>query len=344
MPQTSNHDVILEVADLRTHFEYEGATVRAVDGVSFDLSRNETLAVVGESGSGKSMLAASILGLMPSEAARIVSGEVTFIGTNLVGMDEKEIRKVRGRRIALMSQDPMTALNPALKVSDQMIESLVVHTPERKHEAEEIALDLLSRTRLPNPGRVFDSYPHELSGGMRQRVLLAMALMNRPDVLIADEPTTALDVTTQEQIIDLIRDLQEQFGLAVILISHDLGVVARVADRVIVMYAGKAVESASAFDLYGDPLHPYTIGLLGSMDLRRHEPRQALPSIPGLPPPLDNVPSGCSFHPRCAYAVERCRIEIPELEELRDGHFVACHLAPVGKEPSLTPAPRTNIG
>jgi oligopeptide transport system ATP-binding protein len=332
-PETG--DVVLEVRELRTHIGDRPPVVKAVDGLSFTLRRGRTLAIVGESGSGKSMTALSITRLLPTAAARVVGGTITFEGTDLVAASDDQMREVRGNRIAIMFQDPMTALNPGLRVGRQVMEPLLIHRITDRDGARTRALDLLARTHLPDPQGVFEAYPHQLSGGMRQRVVLAMALACEPDILIADEPTTALDVTTQEQIVDLLREIQEATRLSLILISHDLGVVARIADEVLVVYAGRSAEHGAVRDVFRRPSHPYTRGLLESVDLRQYRPRERLDSIPGVPPRLDDVPSGCPFHPRCRHAEPQCAERVPELRRPPGAPtLAACLVAQDGRLPA----------
>jgi peptide/nickel transport system ATP-binding protein len=318
----------LEVSDLRIHFATDDGLVRAVDGLSFTLDRGRTLGIVGESGSGKSVTSLGILGLHRGGNAR-VSGEVWLDGEELIGAPRETVRKLRGRKMAMIFQDPLAAMHPFYPVGHQIVEAYRVHNNVSKGVARRHAIDMLGRVGIPQPQRRVDDYPHQFSGGMRQRAMIAMALVNNPELLIADEPTTALDVTVQAQILDLIRDLQAEFGSAVIIITHDLGVVAELADDLLVMYGGKSVEYGTAGEVFRQPEHPYTWGLLGSMPRLDRDVRERLISIKGSPPSLINLPSGCAFHPRCRYA-ERggipCRTVVPEL--LGDGHKVACHLAP----------------
>ncbi len=312
---------ILQVRDLRVSF----GAVQAVDGVSFDLAAGEILGVVGESGSGKSVTLLSMLGLLGHTAAR-VQGSVRFKGRELVGLAPRELQAVRGREIAMVFQDPMTALTPVFTIGAQIVEQLRTHLPLSRAAAKARAIELLAAVGLPSPATQFQRYPHELSGGMRQRAVIAMALSCNPAVLVADEPTTALDVTVQAQILELIHRLRSDFGSAVVLITHDMGVVAGLADRVMVMYAGRVVERGTARALFEDAWHPYTWGLLGSIP-PLHGPRPArLPSIAGTPPALDRLPTGCAFSPRCAVASDRCQTR-PTLPS--DGaHAAACVLAP----------------
>ena len=322
---------ILEVDDLRVSFATEDGVVQAVSGVSFELQAGEVLAIVGESGSGKSVTAQTITGLTRAPNARI-TGSVTYRGRELNGLDDDQLRDVRGEQIAMIFQDPMTSLNPVYRVGDQIAEMIRAHRDVSKREAADRAVELLRSVGIPNPERRVRHYPHEFSGGMRQRVMIAMALALEPDVLIADEPTTALDVTVQAQILRLIDQLNRDRDLAVILITHDLGVVAEVADRVVVMYAGQIVENATLDETFYDPQHPYTWGLLGSL-MRLDQSRTArLAQIPGQPPSLLAPPAGCRFAPRCAYAFDKCH-EPPALEARAGGnHLDRCWLDPQEKK------------
>ena len=322
---------ILKVDDLRVSFATEDGVVQAVSGVSFELQAGEVLAIVGESGSGKSVTAQTITGLTRAPNARI-TGSVTYRGRELNGLDDDQLRDVRGEQIAMIFQDPMTSLNPVYRVGDQIAEMIRAHRDVSKREAADRAVELLRSVGIPNPERRVRHYPHEFSGGMRQRVMIAMALALEPDVLIADEPTTALDVTVQAQILRLIDQLNRDRDLAVILITHDLGVVAEVADRVVVMYAGQIVENATLDETFYDPQHPYTWGLLGSL-MRLDQSRTArLAQIPGQPPSLLAPPAGCRFAPRCAYAFDKCH-ELPALEARVGGnHLDRCWLDPQEKK------------
>jgi oligopeptide/dipeptide ABC transporter ATP-binding protein len=314
------------VRDLRTHFHDGGAVARAVDGVSFDIARGETVAVVGESGSGKSVTALSILRLIRSPG-RIESGSsIAFEGRELLSLSEDEMRKIRGNRIAMIFQEPMSALNPVLTVGEQIAEVVRVHTKASRKEAWDRAIEMLSLTGLSAPRDRATEYPHQLSGGMRQRVMIAMALVLRPALLIADEPTTALDVTIQAQILELLQSLQQQLGMAVLLITHDLGVVAEVANRVVVMYGGEVVERATVTELFASPHHPYTEGLMSAMP-RLDRKSDRLVTIPGVVPPATSWPAGCRFRDRCSYAWERCELEHPPLYPIEKDHDSRCHLA-----------------
>jgi len=315
---------LLEVRNLKTHFRTDDGLVKAVDGVSFDLFEGETLGLVGESGCGKSVSALSILRLISDPPGKIVDGEVLFEGRDLLRLSEEEIRKVRGNRIAMIFQEPMTSLNPVLTIGHQLSEPLVFHRNMNWPEALREAVRLLGLVQIPDGERRVQAYPHQFSGGMRQRAMVAMGLGCTPRLIIADEPTTALDVTIQAQLLDLLKKLTGDFGTALIIITHNLGVIARYADRVNVMYAGKIVEKATARDLYADPRHPYTIGLLASVPRLDQAAKEKLVPIEGQPPDLVRLPSGCSFHPRCRYAGERCRKDSPELRPVADRHYAAC--------------------
>jgi len=315
---------LLEVRNLTTRFYTQDGVVQAVNGISFDLAPGETLGIVGESGSGKSVSMLSVMRLIPDPPGKIEDGEVIFAGRDLLKLSGDEIRHMRGAEVAMVFQDPMTSLNPVLTVGFQIVEALKLHQGMKTQEARERAAELLSLVGIPDATKRLDDYPHQFSGGMRQRAMIAMGLSCNPMLLIADEPTTALDVTIQAQIIDLVTQLQEQLEMAVIWITHDLGVVARLTQRVIVMYAGYIVEEALVEDLYGSPRHPYTIGLLGSLPRLDDAPGTKLLSIPGQPPDLVALPEGCPFAPRCEYVVERCRQELPLLETVAHRHQVAC--------------------
>ncbi len=321
---------LLEVDDLGTWFYTRQGIVKAVDGVDFQVRSGETLAIVGESGCGKSMTALSLMRLIPDPPGRIVSGAVRLGGRDLLKLSEEEMRDVRGNEISMIFQEPMTSLNPVMTIGKQIAEALVLHRDMGTAAALKRAVEMLALVRIPEPAQRAKEYPHQLSGGMRQRAMIAMALACNPKVLIADEPTTALDVTIQAQILELIVDLQREFGAAVILITHDLGVVAETAHRVIVMYAGRKVEEAEVGELFAHPMHPYTAGLLASiprLDLMRgEEARRAerLLEIPGIVPPLFDLPTGCAFAPRCSRADDLCRRERPAYEQKRTGHWVAC--------------------
>jgi peptide/nickel transport system ATP-binding protein len=320
---------LLEVSGLRTSFKLEeGGEFHAVDGVSFSIEPGRTLGIVGESGCGKSVTSLSVMGLLPKGQGRISAGSVRFQGTDLATLSPEEMRAMRGNRMAMIFQEPMTSLNPAFTIGDQLIEGIRVHRQCSAEAAREHAIEMLRRVRIPSPERRIDEYPHKLSGGMRQRVMIAMALSCEPQLLIADEPTTALDVTIQAQVLDLMRTLREETGTAIILITHDLGVVAELADEVVVMYSGLIVERAPVARLFAHPQHPYTIGLLGSIP-SMHQEQQRLHAIDGqVPTPMTRV-QGCRFAPRCPFVVEKCRAEAPPLIELGHGQQAACWRAPL---------------
>jgi oligopeptide/dipeptide ABC transporter ATP-binding protein len=335
---SSNGQPLIEIRNLRTHFFTEDGVARSVDGVSWSLEKGKTLALVGESGCGKSVTALSIMRLVADPPGRIVGGQILFRGRDLVKASEKEMRQIRGNEIAMIFQEPMTSLNPVYTIGDQIVEAIQLHQQLRGREAWDLATDMLRQVGIPAPERRVREYPHQLSGGMRQRVMIAMALSCNPSLLIADEPTTALDVTIQAQILDLLRSLQEQRHMSVLLITHDLGVVAQVADEVCVMYAGRIVERAPVRELFANPLHPYTQGLLRSMP-RLGDERHRLDVIPGnVPNPL-RLPEGCKFWPRCVVGkdCQRCRDEDPPLIEVTPGHWTACWQSP-GYPQDATPA------
>ena len=315
---------LLEVKGLRTQFFTQDGVVNAVNGISYTLDEGETLAIVGESGCGKSVGVMSLIRLIPSPPGRVVGGEVWFDGRDLLKLDDDEIRQVRGNRIAMIFQDPMTSLNPVLTVGRQISESLQLHLGMDKQQARKRSAELLELVGIPGAANRLDDYPHQFSGGMRQRVMIAMGLSCNPQLLIADEPTTALDVTIQAQIVDLVKKLKEEIGMAIIWITHDLGVVAGLAERMIVMYAGFIVEEAEVRDLYAHPRHPYTIGLLGSLPRLDAGRPEKLTSIEGLPPDLIDLPKGCPFYARCSFRIDRCREENPRLEMVGRNHKVAC--------------------
>lgn len=315
---------LLQVKGLTTQFRTDRGTVTAVDDVSFDVQAGETLAIVGESGSGKSVTALSILGLIPDPPGRIAHGQILFEGEDLVRMGKKEMRAVRGNRIAMIFQEPMSSLNPALTVGMQIAEPINLHRKTPWKQALDSARTLLGRVQVPDPASRVDAYPHQFSGGMRQRAMISMAMACEPKLIIADEPTTALDVTVQAQVLDLLKDLTHDTGAALILITHDLGVVARYADRVAVMYGGRIVETASARDLYARPQHPYTRGLMHSVPRIDSDTTQPLIPIPGQPPDLSALPKGCAFAPRCAHAMARCTQSRPPLTAVTTHHLKAC--------------------
>jgi len=318
---------LLSVENLKTYFATEDGVVKAVDDVSFQLRRGETLGIVGESGSGKSITNLSVMRLIPTPPGEIAGGTITFDGNDLLAMSEEGIRSVRGKRIAMIFQDPMTSLNPFLKISKQLGEVTRLHLGHTRAQARAHAIEMLRTVGIPDAESRIDSYPHEFSGGMRQRVMIAMALSCDPELLIADEPTTALDVTIQAQILELIKDLRARLGTSVILITHDLGVVAGMADRIIVMYAGKIFEQATTSELFGAPANPYTKGLLRSVPDPAHEKGEPLYQIPGLPPDPLRLGLGCPFADRCDRAEEICRRDFPPFVEVAPGHSSLCHFA-----------------
>jgi peptide/nickel transport system ATP-binding protein len=321
---------LLAVDDLRTYFDLRQGTIKAVDGVGFTLAPRETLAIVGESGCGKSITALSLMRLVPDPPGRIAGGRIALAGVDLLALDDDAMRAVRGKDIAMIFQEPMTSLNPVLTIGSQIAEAVLLHEKVTGKQACQKAVDMLRLTRIPEPEHRAREYPHQLSGGMRQRAMIAMALACNPKVLIADEPTTALDVTIQAQILDIILDLQRTLGTAVLLITHDLGVVAETAQRVIVMYAGRKVEEAPVEELFARPQHPYTHGLMGSIprlpSMRGEQAGAAdrLQEIRGTVPALRNLPPGCTFAPRCPHAIDICRAQYPPYEEKRPGHWAAC--------------------
>ena len=315
---------LLQVRDLETRFYTQDGVVQAVNGVSYDLGEGETLGIVGESGCGKSVSVLSMMRLIPSPPGKITGGEVMFEDRDLLKMDSDEIRHIRGNRVAMIFQDPMTSLNPVLTIGRQVGEALEVHMGMDKAQARRRSVELLEMVGIPQADQRIRDYPHQFSGGMRQRVMIAMALSCNPQILIADEPTTALDVTIQAQIVDLVKRLQDEIGMAVIWITHDLGVVAGLVNRVNVMYAGYIVETGAVKDIYARPRHPYTIGLLGSLPRLDESMRSKLTSIEGLPPDLIAPPPGCPFAPRCSYVTDRCQIENPTLQAVGRDHEAAC--------------------
>jgi peptide/nickel transport system ATP-binding protein len=325
-----NAETVIEVDGLQTYLFTRLGVVKAVDDVSFSVRAGETLAIVGESGCGKTMTALSLMRLVPNPPGRIIGGSIKLDGKDLLTLDEAQMRAVRGNEISMIFQEPMTSLNPVMTIGAQIAETLRLHQDLSKSAALDKTVEMLRLVKIPEAAQRAKEYPHQLSGGMRQRAMIAMALACNPRVLIADEPTTALDVTIQAQILDLILDLQHKLGTAVVLITHDLGVVAETARRVIVMYAGKKVEEAEVEDLFETPLHPYTHGLLGSIPQLellgggREETGERLQEIPGMVPALTNLPPGCSFAPRCPFADERCRSFFPPYEQKRPGHWAAC--------------------
>lgn len=319
---------LLEVDNLHTYFRVDGGEFRAVEGVSFQVEAGRTLGIVGESGCGKSVTSLSVMGLLAKPAGRVAEGSIRFDGTELLTLPDAALRDLRGNRLAMIFQEPMTSLNPAFTIGDQIMEGLQRHKKLGPAEARAQAIEMLRRVRIPAPEQRVDDYPHKLSGGMRQRAMIAMALACDPQLLIADEPTTALDVTVQAQILDLLRDLQRDFGTAILLISHDLGVIAEMADSVAVMYAGRVVEEAPVASLFDMPHHPYTIGLLGSIP-RLEAEQDRLAAIDGSVPDPMNPPDGCRFNPRCPFAEDECHQSEPPLRQIAVGHRVACWKAPL---------------
>ncbi|MFJ1252079.1 ABC transporter ATP-binding protein [Cupriavidus sp. CuC1] len=316
---------LLEIRDLQTWFDTRAGVARAVDGVTLSVARGETVALVGESGSGKSMTACSVLRLIPRGSGRIVGGQVLFDGVDLLALPDAGIRAIRGNRIGMIFQEPLSALNPVLSIGHQIAEAIRLHRRVSEREAWARAVALLDQAQIPSAQRRVHDYPHQLSGGMRQRAMIAIALACEPDLLIADEPTTALDVTTQAQILDLLKALQAENGMGLLLITHDLGVVAEIADRAAVMYAGRVVEEGRVDALFAAPAHPYAEGLLASLTLEELAPGARLPEIPGTVPSLLDMPGGCAFAPRCAYAADVCRAQAPLLRQVGDSRRAACH-------------------
>ncbi len=324
----SNHNgTILTVNDLKTYFQTEDGIVKAVDGISFQLQKGETLGIVGESGSGKSVANLSVMRLIPEPPGKIINGDIIFDGIDVRELSIDEVRKIRGKRIAMIFQDPMTSLNPFLKISTQLMEVTRLHLGHNKKQAYGHAVKMLKTVGISDAEERIESYPHEFSGGMRQRVMIAMALSCDPELLIADEPTTALDVTIQAQILELIKDLKARMGTSVILITHDLGVVAGMTEKIIVMYAGKVFEQAPTRELFATPANPYTKGLLKSVPDPAHEQGKELYQIPGLPPDVARLPPGCPFAERCGYVQEICRIEYPPFVQINEDHHSLCHFA-----------------
>jgi len=320
-------EIVLRVNDLKTYFYTQDGIVKAVDGISFTLMHGETLGIVGESGSGKSVTALSILRLISDPPGRIINGKIYLNGKDIFAIEEKRMQQIRGNEIAMIFQDPMTSLNPVFTIGNQIIETIMLHQKQNKTKARERTIDLLKDVGIPNPEQRINEYPHQFSGGMRQRAMIAMALSCNPKILIADEPTTALDVTIQAQILSLLNKIKENTGLSMIIITHDLGVIAEMADNIIIMYSGRVVEYSDVHTIFYNSLHPYTWGLLRSIPRLDEIKRERLIPIPGLPPSLIDIPSGCPFSPRCQYAKKVCFKTIPELRELRRFHRVACHLS-----------------
>lgn len=318
-------EVLLRVKDLKTYLFLASGVAKAVDGVSFSLEKGKTMGIVGESGSGKSVTASSIIRLLPRNTGKIVDGEITFEDKDVLFFNKKELLEFRGKDVAVIFQDPMTSLDPVFKVGDQMVEMICTHQNVSKEEARKISIESLRKVGIPNPESRMGSYPYELSGGMCQRVIIAMAISCKPKLVIADEPTTALDVTVQSQVLKLLKNMQDQLNTAILLITHNLGVVWEMCDTVMVMYAGKTVEYTETKELYANPLHPYTWGLLDSMPKLSDEPKTKLETIKGAPPDLRLTGNCCNFYNRCPYAKKICSEKVPELLELSAGHFVACH-------------------
>ena len=316
---------MLRVSGLKTYFYTASGVAKAVDGVSFSLDRGEVLGIVGESGSGKSVTSNSIIRLLPPQTGRIVAGEILFEDRDILKMSHKELLEFRGKEIATIFQDPMTSLDPVFKIGKQMVEMICAHQKVSKAEARQMAVDALNRVGIPEPEKRMESYPYELSGGMCQRVIIAMAVCCKPKFILADEPTTALDVTVQAQVLDLLKDLQKEMNTSILLITHNLGVVWEMCDKVMVMYAGNTVESADTKTLYSNPLHPYTWGLLDSIPRLSDKAKEDLRAIPGTPPDLRLTGQCCNFYNRCPYMTEECRASVPPLVEVEPGHFVACH-------------------
>jgi oligopeptide transport system ATP-binding protein len=319
-------ETILEVRNLKTYFSTDDGIVKAVDDVSFTLAKGETLGIVGESGCGKSVTSLSVMRLIPSPPGRIISGDILLDGASVLAMDKRELRQLRGGRISMIFQDPMTCLNPFLRISTQLVETLRLHQGLDKQDAEAKAVEMLRMVGIPRPERRIEGYPHQFSGGMRQRVMIAMALSCNPEILIADEPTTALDVTIQAQILEIIKDLSRKLGTAVVLITHDLGVVSGMCDRINVMYAGRVVERGSTDAIFGEPKHPYTRALIRSVPRLDKVTGERLFSIPGTPPSLIDMPECCPFHPRCEHAMDVCRKQYPGETDFGDGHRAHCWL------------------
>jgi len=324
---SNQNGTILSVNDLRTYFQTEDGIVKAVDGISFELKKGETLGIVGESGSGKSVTNLSVMRLIPEPPGKIVNGDIIFDGLDVRSLPMEEVRHLRGKRMAMIFQDPMTSLNPFLKISTQLMEVTQLHLGHSKEQAYKHAIDMLRTVGIPAPEKRVDNYPHEFSGGMRQRVMIAMALSCEPELLIADEPTTALDVTIQAQILELIKELKRERGTSVIFITHDLGVVAGISDKIIVMYAGKVFESAPTTALFKTPANPYTKGLLRSVPDPAHEEGTDLYQIPGLPPDVANLPPGCPFAERCERTQDICTQEFPPFVQINEDHHSLCHFA-----------------
>ncbi len=320
-------DTVLNVFDLQTHFFLYGGVIKAVEGGSFSLRQGELLGIVGESGCGKSVMARSILRLIPHPPGRIVGGKILFNGEDILERSEEEMQEIRGNQISMIFQEPMTSLNPVYTIGNQISEPFIRHQKKRKREAWENSVEILRRVGIPSPETRVNEYPFQLSGGMRQRVVIAMALACHPRIVIADEPTTSLDVTIQAQILDLMRESQKELGTAIILITHDLGVISEMAQRVLVMYTGRILEEADVDGLFNQPLHPYTQGLISSIpdpDAEQHKTRVPLQEVPGVVPDMGHLPRGCTFYPRCSQVMEICQQEVPEWKEIEKGHSVRC--------------------
>lgn len=333
---------LLEIQNLNVQFDIFGAHVQAVRGVDLELNVGETLAIVGESGSGKSVTSKAIMGLNPMPPGKVTAGKILYNGQDLAHASDKQMQKIRGKEISMIFQDPMTALNPTMKIGKQIMEGLIKHQNLNKHDAKARAIELLSLVGIPNPDKRVEEYPHQFSGGMRQRVVIAIALACNPKILIADEPTTALDVTIQAQILDLMREIQKKTGTAIILITHDLGVVAHLANRVAVMYGGKIVETGNLDEIFYQPKHPYTWGLLSSMP-RLHAKTDKLLAIPGTPPDLSDPPKGCPFAPRCPYAMKVCLEHMPDYTKVTDTQKTACWLLD-SRAPKVEPPKTVLVG
>jgi len=318
-------DDLLKVNHLKTAFTIEGSEVIPVDDVSFNLKKGETIGIVGESGCGKSVTSFSLMRLL-GKNGKIKSGEVIFQGEDIAKKSDKEMHELRGNKMSMIFQEPMTSLNPLFTIGNQMMEAIMLHLKMDKKAAKDYAIKMLKEVGIPRAEAIIDDFPHTLSGGMRQRVMIAMALSCKPKLLIADEPTTALDVTIQAQILELIKKLRKEYGMSVMLITHDLGVISEMADKVIVMYAGQVVEQTDVFTLFDNPEHPYTVALMNSIPQIDDADDKELEAIPGVVPPLSKMVSGCRFHTRCSKATERCKMEVPELKKIKDGHFVRCFL------------------
>ncbi len=320
----SNNEPILKIKDLKVYFDLDEGLVKAVDGVDLEMEKGTTLAIVGESGCGKSVTCMSILRLIPSPPGRIAGGEIYYKGKNLVEVTDREMEAIRGNDISMIFQEPMTSLNPVFSVGDQIKEAIMLHQKKGNDEARELSIDILEKVGIPSPHIRIDDYPHQMSGGMKQRVMIAMALSCNPEILIADEPTTALDVTIQAQILDLMKSLQDEFGMSIMMITHDMGIVASIASHVAIMYASRIIEYGSVDNIFSNPRHPYTLGLFTSLPVAGAR-KDNLYVIPGnVPNPLA-FPEGCTFWPRCIFADDKCRTEEPALEEIAPGHTAACH-------------------